>query len=161
MIDVCERCLSADIEWNVKKFLFWSRFYYVCQNCGRISTKTIQIDDLCYDAIYQLNKLGYKTSYCCEGHFGYNLFMPYIAFKPRHFPKEFEKENILKTVGHLTSELLYSTLEGGEQTISFLPPDVVKESRSSFNRWKLDLWENITMYVFKLKPRGTYDGEET
>lgn len=78
---LCLKCLktfTSEIEYNVSlslknvKTMFST--YYTCPVCNNITTN---VDEKILDAIIRLNKLGFKTRHCCEGH---PYSMGYISF---------------------------------------------------------------------------------
>lgn len=41
----------------------------------------VDIDDEIYYEVVELNRKGYKTVYCCQGHGGWSIFDMYIKFE--------------------------------------------------------------------------------
>ena len=71
----------------------------LCTDCKHDYRK-IEIDSKIYPIIKTLNDKGYRTSFCCEGHFEKSIFQLYILFskqydfsKYKHILKDFEVNN--------------------------------------------------------------------
>lgn len=61
-------CVQSDIKQPIVAGVF-SKYQYngVCPNCGKASI-LIELDYNIGDIISTLNKKGYRTNFCCEGH---------------------------------------------------------------------------------------------
>ena len=80
-----------------------NHYVYVCPccfntpaecTCAILPLALIQVDKQIWPTIKELNRKGYLTESCCEGHVGYNE-MIYVLFKKKHkinstLPKGFE-----------------------------------------------------------------------
>lgn len=60
--------------------------------CDCISNSFIEIDYLIYPTIYELNRKGYQTTYCCSGHESCTLFNPYIMFNQNDYDIECDEK---------------------------------------------------------------------
>ena len=67
--------------------------YWLDCECGE-SSNLIEIDANIVEVISILNKIGYETKYCCEGHHGF--IMPYIQFKDCSIFEEKDKASNLR-----------------------------------------------------------------
>lgn len=72
-------------------------YSYRCPStdCGDLGV--VEIDDMIMPIIKVLNQKGYKTKFCCSGHYYENNTNTYISFDeltiPKIFPKGFAIEN--------------------------------------------------------------------
>ena len=88
-----------------------------CPKCN--NGKLMQIDNAILQYIIRLNRLGYKTEYCCEGH--YFESFPYILFKDELSKNEIEIINnskwwthaIFNDVSHITVKTIFKQKETG------------------------------------------------
>lgn len=86
---MCERCfnltyvdfyhkieLNHSIKDNVR--FDYPKLSFECKCCGHINKSAIELDPNIAEAVSILNKKGYFTTFCCEGHGRKSL--PYITF---------------------------------------------------------------------------------
>jgi len=70
-ITVCSKCFSNRIKPSFSKknssTEILTKYPRCCSKCK--CTELIEIDDLMYGIIHLLNTNGFKTYFCCEGHF--------------------------------------------------------------------------------------------
>lgn len=118
MKQICNKC------WNVP-----------C-TCGK--NHLVEIDDLILDDIIMLNKKGYKTRYCCEGHnTDCMIFDLYVLF---------DENNIVKNIpqGFKTSrkrnDIHYtkSNIKSSKST-KVITPQEIEYARTAFHEWVLNL----------------------
>lgn len=96
---MCPKCfrkkmfnVDVSINSNLSKRKFGLTLvpYYECPKCGEIAV-AIDIDII--DDIAKLNKMGYRTEYCCSGHKS-DVDCFYIFFKNKNIVRDIERYNI-------------------------------------------------------------------
>lgn len=90
---MCPKCYNilyanGKYDFNIKTnidFYVDMVFGYNCPNCEN-NIQAIELDPNIADDISILNKKGYKTKYCCEGHISDHQYIsaPYIYFNNTH-----------------------------------------------------------------------------
>lgn len=95
----------------------------------RINGEMIEIDDICVDIIESLNRYGFTTQFCCQGHSPYEDFS--IIFDRS-----------------VTDGMIYELAKAYESTNDYMDPN--NYPMYPFNKW--------VRYQRILKDDGTYDG---
>ena len=75
---------TSDIEMDIYNHLGYHK--RICNTCNKMEVSMIPIDPNIADCISTLNKKGYLTKFCCEGH-GDNHTTGYILFKGKDIIK--------------------------------------------------------------------------
>ena len=82
---LCPRCYNGELRYNEHIHYINDQIYVKrCSHCG-YTGPAIKIDENMVSAIILLNKAGYKTLNCCQGHInkhGHVTSTPYIMFSP-------------------------------------------------------------------------------
>lgn len=82
---LCPRCYNGALRYNEHIHYINDQIYVKrCSHCG-YTGPAIKIDENMVGAIILLNKAGYKTLNCCQGHInkhGHVVSTPYIMFSP-------------------------------------------------------------------------------
>lgn len=70
-----------NINTNIEEFNFYTEFIYNCPCCDH-TVKGIELDPNIAESISELNRKGYITEFCCEGHISKKNYQdpPYISF---------------------------------------------------------------------------------
>lgn len=107
----------------------------ICVNCWKQECSCGQnlyenIDDDIVDDIILLNKKGYKTLYCCQGHKEKGFFDMYVMFKAplnKHIkpPKDFRIEEYGKLIRRLI--------------LTGITDKKINKTRLAFKKWVHDL----------------------
>ena len=83
-IEVESDDVVSNIELVYDKKVYYDIFGY-CKNCGYGASKYdgpfIEIDEGMVEIVQVLNRKGYQTKFCCEGHSLDGSDIPYIIFK--------------------------------------------------------------------------------
>lgn len=84
-MNICLNCGAVgklyETDDNVNYFNEISQLHTHCPKCNKELT---DIDEEILGIIFSLNKLGYKTTYSCAGHYYENFEGAYIAFDKRY-----------------------------------------------------------------------------
>lgn len=96
---MCPKCfkkktfnVNVSINSNISRNKFELTLvpYYLCPKCGEA---VVSIDNDIVDDIVRLNKLGYKTKYCCSGH-EYRADWFYVYFKNKNIKRDMDFHNM-------------------------------------------------------------------
>ena len=99
---MCPECGQAYYAHMIKEQPFGRTLEWYCPNYDCDGTVLFTIDELMIPAVQKLNRLGYRTEFCCSGH-NRNMRLPkdygtidppdklaeygYIKFHHRHIPE--------------------------------------------------------------------------
>jgi len=77
------KVIFKDIPENVMpEIAFNNHSYHICPKCNKFVLH-FAVDKEIADAVHYFNKLGYRTSACCQGHFGLHTYKnKFVANRP-------------------------------------------------------------------------------
>lgn len=86
---MCPKCLNVYYANALRPQLDFGKPKDICPNYDCNGKELFAIDELMINAVRTLNSKGYKTQFCCSGHFrkSYSDQHSYIWFKDEQFPK--------------------------------------------------------------------------